>query len=277
MKKYAIAAIALPLILCSCADSESVPLPQTAEEIEYTTEATCEPDLTFDATMESEPALHEVAPADPLGSLGIEPSDYFTPGVWTSLNSDDVGNFYIFDEDGMHGRLIPMSDSDGVDFTYSISGTSMTMYVGEELTPYSASLEKTDDSHVTIHMTFLGTNDELTYLSGISAEGFTFYPARRLAELAERHYYLETGIKPAGVEYLFHSDDMVVLNIWVRDSNGWRKDVESYTVNMFTAAGWSSITFEDIDLSSVPPETTEEASSAFTDDVADITETAEAQ
>ena len=275
MKKTAIIAAILPLILCSCAKNENAPLPQTAEELEYTVEATQEPDLTFDATMESDPALHEVVPADPLASLGIQPSDFFTPGVWTSLNSDDAGNFYIFDEDGMHGRLIPMSDSDGVDFTYSIKGTDMTMYVGEDLTPYSASLEKTDDSHVTIHMTFLGTSDELTYLSGMSAEGFTFYPARKLSELAERYYYLETGIKPAGVEYIFIENDMLVLNIWVRDSNGWRSDVESYTVNMFTAAGWSSITFEDIDLSTVPPAATEEAALSATDDIADMIESSE--
>ena len=77
------------------------------------------------------------------------------------------------------------------------------------------------------------------------------------------------------MEYIFIENDMLVLNIWVRDSNGWRSDVESYTVNMFTAAGWSSITFEDIDLSTVPPAATEEAALSATDDIADMIESAE--
>ena len=64
---------------------------------------------------------------------------------------------------------------------------------------------------------------------------------------------------------------MVVIDLWVLDENGWRSDVESYTVSMFTAVGWSSITFDEIDLSVISTtETTEETLPE--DDIPDIIE-----
>ena len=176
MKKILPLIAALPFVLCSCSDnSELPPSPATIEETaEYTTAYT-EAEILFTETMEDIPPEHELSPADPLNALDIQPSDYFKPGVWTSTYTDDTGNFYIFDEDGLHGRFIPMADAEGVDFTYSIDGSSMTMFVGEELTPYSAELETTGEGHVIIHMTFLGTEYELIYLSGISSEDFSFY------------------------------------------------------------------------------------------------------
>lgn len=268
------AALLLPLLLCGCSAGTPDPVePDTGvitaeDDVPHTENVTWEP---FGDTMEPEPSLDEVSPADMLASLNITPSDYFTPGVWTSSYTDETGNFYIFDPDGMHGELIPMADAEGVDFTYSISGNSMTMYVGEELTPYSAELERTDDGRVIIHMTYLGTQDELTYLTGVSASGFSFYPARRLAKMAERYYTQTTGTELAGVEYNIIENDMVVLNLWVRDQNGWRSDVDSFTVSMFSARGWSSITYDDIDLSAVSyaDETTE---AELSDDIQDIVE-----
>lgn len=173
----------LPLLfLCSCSMNNefSEVQPGTEEHVNMSTaEETVE--VPFNGTMEPIPDEQELSPAEPLKGLNIQPSDYFTPGVYTSEYTDDTGNFYIFNTDGLHGKLIPMADAEGVDFTYSINGDSMTMYVGEELTPYQAELERTDHDTVIIHMTFLGTQDELTYLSGVSADNFTFYPARRLS------------------------------------------------------------------------------------------------
>lgn len=259
-----------PLFLCGCAGTPTESVPGTAEQPLITYESPITEDLSFSDTTEPDPSADELTPIDPLQSLDITPSDYFTPGVWTSLNTDDTGNFYIFDEDGIHGRMIPMADADGVDFLYSISGNEMTMYVGEELTPYSAELQRTSEGHIVINMTFLGTQDELTFLSGVSAGDFSFYPAARLAKMAEKYYTDQTGTKLAGVEYLISEDDMVVLNLWVKDENGWRSDVESYTVSMFTAFGWSSISFEEIDLSSISVTETFEALPE--DDIPDVVE-----
>ena len=259
-----------PFIMTGCGNTPvEVPAPESSEAVTQSYEIMTE-DTPFSDTMETMPGSDELTPVDPLQSLDITPSDYFTPGVWTSLNTDDTGNFYIFDDDGIHGRIIPMADADGVDFIYSISGNEMTMYVGEELTPYSAGLQRTDEGHIVITMTFLGTQDELTFLSNISASSFSFYPAAKLAKMAEKYYTETSGITPAGVEYLISDNDMVVLNLWVKDSNGWRSDVESYTVSMFTAAGWSSISFEDIDLSSVNISVTQETLPE--DDIPDIIE-----
>ena len=260
----------IPMTLCGCAGDNAIP-----EPLPVTAEASTEPDVSseepeFTGTLEELPATAEFEPADPLSSLNIQPSDYFTPGVYTSSYTDDTGNFYIFDPDGMHGSLIPMSDADGVDFTYSITGNQMTMYVGEELTPYSAELETTDEGHIIIHMTYLGTSDELEYLREVSADGFSFYPAKRLAQLAKKYYTEQTGRKLMGVEYYIHEGDLVVLNLYVADENGWRSDVDSYTLSMFSASGWSSITYDDIDLSGVT--LTEEAEPQTSDDIADISE-----
>ena len=73
-----------------------------------------------------------------------------------------------------------------------------------------------------------------------------------------------------GVEYYIHQGDLVVLNLYVADQNGWRNDVDSYTLSMFSAKGWSSITYDDIDLSAVT--LTEEAAPQTSDDVPDIDE-----
>lgn len=269
MKLHYIAA-ALPIFLCGCSGThtESVTV-STIESAETSNEAESV-EIPFTGTMDVSPDIEDLTPADLLESLDITPSDYFTPGVWTSLNTDDTGNFYIFDEDGIHARMIPMADADGVDFAYSITGSSMTMYVGEEMTPYSATLERTDSGAVVIHMSYLGTQDELTFLAGVSADGFNFYPAARLAKMAEKYYTSQTGTEIAGVEYLIAENDMVVLNLWVKDQNGWRSDVESYTISMFTAHGWSSITYDEIDLSAVNLEQfTEEAAE---DDIPDMIE-----
>ena len=88
--------------------------------------------------------------------------------------------------------------------------------------------------------------------------------------MAEMYYTQQTGTELAGVEYLIEDNDMVVLNLWVKDQNGWRSDVESYTVSMFSAKGWSSITYDDIDLSSVSIEVTDEQLPE--DDIQDIIE-----
>lgn len=268
--KYKYLLLVAPLFLCSCAGTPTESVPETAEQPLITYESPITEDLPFSDTTEPDPSADELTPVDPLQSLDITPSDYFTPGVWTSLNTDDTGNFYIFDEGGIHGRMIPMADADGVDFLYSISGDEMTMYVGEELTPYSAELQRTSEGHIVISMTFLGTQDELTFLSEVSAGDFSFYPAARLAKMAEKYYTGQTGTKLAGVEYLISEDDMVVLNLWVKDENGWRSDVESYTVSMFTASGWSSISFENIDLSSVS--VTETLEVLPEDDIPDVIE-----
>ncbi len=250
--KLRYALLLAPLLLCGCSGTaEEIP-PQTntnTTEAQPQTEEFISAETPFSDTIEEAPDEEDLTLADPLDDLEITPSDYFAPGVWTSINTDDTGNFYIFDEDGIHGRIVPMSDADGVDFAYSISGSNMKLYVGEEFTPYSAELERTDEGHVIIHMTYLGTQDELTLLSGVSAGDFNFYPAARLAEMAKIYYKQQSGTEPVGVEYIISENDMVVLNLWVSDENGWRSDVESYTVSMFTAAGWSSITYEDIDLS----------------------------
>lgn len=268
--KRMIIALALPLFLCGCSETNSEIQTISEETVEASVQASTE-EFEFLATMEDIPDEQELYPADPLDTLNITPSDYFTPGIWTSENSDDTGNFYIFDEDGIHGKMIPMADADGIDFAYSISGSNMTMYVGEELTPYSAELERTSEDHVIIHMTFLGTQDELTYLSAVPESGFTFYPAARLAQMAEKYYFNKTGITLAGSEYSIAENDMVVIDLWVLDENGWRSDVESYTVSMFTAVGWSSITFDEIDLSVIATtETTEETLPE--DDIPDIIE-----
>lgn len=269
MKLHYIAAT-LTIFLCGCTATpmESVTV-TTVESAESSAEAESV-EIPFNGTMDVSPDISDLTPADLLESLNITPSDYFTPGVWTSLNTDDTGNFYIFDEDGIHARMIPMADADGVDFAYSVNGNSMTMYVGEEMTPYNATLERTDSGTVIIHMSYLGTQDELTFLSEISADGFSFYPAARLADLADKYYTSQTGKELAGVEYLIAENDMVVLNLWVKDQNGWRSDVESYTVSMFTARGWSSITYDDIDLSSVEAE--QATVEAAEDDIPDIVE-----
>lgn len=265
--KYAV--VVIPILLCGCNGTPSETPVFTDESSDDTLEA-YSVETPFSSTMEDIPDENELSLADPLDNLDITPSDYFTPGVWTSQNTDDTGNFYIFDEDGIHGRIIPMADADGVDFVYSINENRMTMYVGEEFTPYNATLERTDEGHVVICMTFLGTQDELTFLSGVSAGNFSFYPAARLAKMAEMYYAQQTGTELAGVEYLIEDNDMVVLNLWVKDQNGWRSDVESYTVSMFSAKGWSSITYDDIDLSSVIIEVTDEQLPE--DDIQDIIE-----
>lgn len=271
MKRFLPLIAALPLVLCSCSDnSEMPPSPATVEETaEDSTAVYKEAEIPFTETMEDIPLEHELSPADPLGALDIQPSGYFKPGVWTSSYTDDTGNFYIFDEDGLHGRFIPMADAEGVDFTYSIDGSSMTMFVGEELTPYSAELETTDEGHIIIHMTFLGTEDELTYLSGISSENFSFYPGKKLAAMAEKYYEQQTGQELVGVEYIITENDMVILNLYVHDENGWRRDVESYTVSMFSAAGWSSISCEPIDLSTVDMQSAE-VETTTGDDIQDV-------
>ena len=63
---------------------------------------------------------------------------------------------------------------------------------------------------------------------------------------------------------------MVVLNLWIPDENGWRHDVDSFTVSMFSAKGWSSITYDDIDLSTVVLEKDEPISTNDAD-VQDVT------
>lgn len=249
----------LPIIfLCSCSMNSEIPeiLP-TAEESAEVTEEFQSVELPFSGTMESLPGEQELSPADPLAALDIQPSDYFTPGVYTSDYTDDTGNFYIFSSDGIHGQFIPMSDAEGVDFTYTIDGNEMTLFVGEELTPYQAQLERTEEGTIIIHMTFLGTQDELKYLSGVSADTFTFYPASRLARMAKKYYEDTTGVKLVGADYRIVLNDMVAVNMWVNDENGWRSDVDSYTVSMFTAKGWSSITYDEIDLSGVALEADE--------------------
>lgn len=270
MKKYLPIFAALPIVLCSCGgNADSLPAAPTAESTEFC--ISDEPDITFEEfgeTMEILPAEHELSPADPLEQLDIQPSGYFKPGVWLSEFSEDTGNFYIFDEDGIHGRFIPIADAEGVDFAYSINGSSMTMYVGEDLTPYNAELEAIDEEHVIIHMTFLGTQDDLTYLSGFSAEGFTFYPARKLASLAGKYYEQQTGVKPVGVDFKMHTDDLVILEPYVLDENGYRSYVDSYTVSVFSAKGWSSISISDVDLSTVDIPATEEVR-AINDDIPD--------
>lgn len=251
---------ALPLLfLCSCSMNNEFPetVPATSEEAAEATVDLQTVEQPFNGTMESMPGEQELSPADPLAALDIQPSDYFRAGVYTSDYTDDTGNFYIFSSDGMHGRLIPMADADGVDFTYTIDGDDMTLFVGEELTPYQATLERTDEGSIIIHMTFLGTQDELKYLSNISAEDFKFYPARRLAQLSRKYYEDKTGVKLEGVDFKIISDDMVVINMWVNDENGWRSDVDSFTISMFTARGWSSITYDEIDLSTVELENDE--------------------
>lgn len=250
--KFKLSAVLPLLLLCSCSMNNEIPeeIPQTMEPV-YTSTAEETTELPFTYTIEALPGEQELSPADPLKALDLKPSDYFTPGVYTSEYTDDTGNFYIFESDGLHGKLIPMADAEGVDFTYSIDGERMTLYVGEELTPYRAELEKTDHDTIIIHMTFLGTQDELTYLSGVSADNFTFYPARRLAQLSKKYYEDKTGIKLEGVEFKIIESDMVVVNMWVCDENGWRSDVDSFTLSMFTAKGWSSITYDEIDLSAV--------------------------
>ncbi len=267
-----LAAGLLPLILCGCAGGyESVPTVEiTSEETSLCTAETTEE--IFAATIEALPQPHELSPADPLEALNIDPSDYFKPGVWSSTTSEKSGNFYVFDEDGIHGELIPMSDADGVSFAYSISGSSMTMFVGDELTPYNAELEKTDDGSVIIHMTYLGTHDELKYLWEVPEGGFTFYPSKELADKAEKYYTDLTGTELAGVDYHIDKDDMVIIDLWVKDENGWREDVESYTMSMFTGSGWSSVTRERIDLSEVELDEKEETVDASDDNVQDIEE-----
>lgn len=274
MKKILPLTTLIPLLLCGCAGDNAIPEPLivTAEASAETIAAESSEEPEFSGTLEELPPEAEFSPADPLSSLNIQPSDYFTPGVYTSSYTDDTGNFYIFDPDGMHGRLIPMADAEGVDFTYSITGNQMTMYVGEELTPYSAELETTDEGHIIIHMTYLGTSDELEYLKDTPADGFSFYPARKLAQLAKKYYTDQTGQELMGVESYIHEGDLVVLNLYTADENGWRSDVESYTVSMFSAKGWSSVTFDDIDLSGVT--LTEEAQPQISDDIADIPEPA---
>ncbi|MGN1339954.1 MAG: hypothetical protein ACI4WS_06645 [Oscillospiraceae bacterium] len=261
MKRYLPIAAALPLFLCSCGgNTDSLPAVMTTEAAEYW--VSDEQDITFEdfaETMEHLPAEHELSAADPLEPLDIQPSGYFKPGVWLSEFSEDTGNFYIFNEDGVTGRFIPISDAEGVDFTYSIDGSSMTMYVGEELTPYSAELETIDEGHVMIHMTFLGTQDDLTYMMELPDGGFTFYPARKLADLAKEYYKQQTGVEPVGVDYTMYTDEYVVLEPYVRDANGYRSYVESYTVSLFTAKGWSGISIEDIDLSGVVIPASDEA------------------
>ena len=276
-KKTFILAAALPIFLCSCSDNpESLPPESTdTSNSAYTDEYVGEPELPFTETMEPAPQENELSPADPLVSLDIKPSDYFTPGVWTSTYTDDTGNFYIFDEDGIHGELIPMADAEGVSFVYSINGSKMTMYVGEELMPYNAELETIANGHVIIHMTFLGTQDELEHLSGVSSENFTFYPAKKLATLAESYYRQQTDQELAGVEYYITENDMVVINLYTTDENGWRKDVESYTVSMFSAAGWSSIYCEPIDLSAAAEEISEPEQQSVVDDIPDIIDESE--
>ena len=259
------------LLLCSCSIQDEPEVTPSGEVQPYIPTADETVEIPFTATMESLPDERELSPADPLKDLDLQPSDYFRPGVYTSEYTDETGNFYIFDSDGLHGRFIPMADAEGVDFTYSIAGNSMTMYIGEELTPYQAELERTDHDTIIIHMTFLGTQDELTYLSGVSADDFTFYPARLLSQLAGKYYEDSTGVELAGVEYKIIEGNMVVLNLWVSDENGWRSDVDTFTVSMFSAKGWSSITYDDIDLSTV---VLESAGPVFTGgaDIPDVTE-----
>lgn len=273
--KTRLAAGLLPLFLCGCTElHESIPTEETntSETSVYTEGITDE--AIFSGTIEELPQPQEFSPADPLETLDIRPSDYFKPGVWSSTTSEKTGNFYIFDEDGIHGELIPMSDADGVSFVYSITRNRMTMYVGEELTPYRAELEKIDNGSVIIHMTYLGTHDELVYLWEVPDEGFTFYPSRMLAAKAEKYYTETTGTVPAGVDYHIDKNDMVIIDLWVKDENGWRKDVESYTMSMFTGSGWSSITHDKIDLSSVKLGATEEAENSQDDNIPDIEEPA---
>lgn len=271
MKKYLSIAALFPVLLCGCAGGSTIQeILMTAEVTADTVVLASTEEPEFSGTLEELPPTEEFSPADPLDKLNIQPSDYFKPGVYTSSYTDDTGNFYIFDPDGIHGRLIPMADAEGVDFTYSITGNQMTMYVGEELTPYSAELETTDEGHIIIHMTYLETSDELEYLRDVSPDGFSFYPAKKLAQLARKYYERQTGRELMGTEYYIHQGDLVVVNLYVADENGWRSDVDSYTLSMFNAKGGSSITYEDIDLSAVT--LTEEASLQTSDDIPDISE-----
>lgn len=270
MKKPIILILAaMTLSLCSCSNEiEQQPEVFTAEPSAEVTTVYIETEPPFSDTMEPLPPENELSPADPLEALEIIPSGVIKPGVWLSSYTDDTGNFYIFNEDGIHGRFIPIADAEGVDFIYTIDGSSMTLYVGEELTPYNADLEVIDEEHFIIHMTFLDTQDELTYMAGLSSEGFSFYPAKKLAALAQEYYEQQTGQKIVGVDYRMYTGDMVVLNLYVHDRNGWRSDVESYTISMFTAKGWSSISCEPVDLSSVKLTSTEEQT--ISDDIPDV-------
>lgn len=72
-----------PLLLCGCNTTERETLPQTAEATADTRETTSD-EAPFTGTMD-EIGYEELSPADPVQSLSITPSDYFTPGVWTSL------------------------------------------------------------------------------------------------------------------------------------------------------------------------------------------------
>lgn len=275
MKKMLPVLFLLPL-LCSCGANNAVETPSESSEsvgiVLETAEAVMAEttEAEFSGTLEAVPSEDELSDAQPLDALDITPSDYFKAGVWTSSYTEDIGNFYIFDEDGIHGKLIPMADAEGVDFVYSINGDKMTMYVGEELTPYSAELEMIDEEHIIIHMTYLGTQDELEFMPGYSADSFSFYPAKKLAELAEKYYTEKTGTELMGAEYYIHEGELVVVNLYVADENGWRSDVESYTLSMFSAKGWSSITLEEIDLSAV--EMTEDAAVSVDDNIQDIDE-----
>lgn len=270
MKKPIILTLAaMALSLCSCSNEiEQQPEVFTAEPSAEVTTVYIETEPPFSETMEELPPENELSPADPLEALQFKPSGVIKPGVWLSSYTDDTGNFYIFKEDGIHGRFIPIADAEGVDFTYIIDGSGMTLYVGEELTPYDAELEIIDEDNLIIHMTFLGTQDELTYMAEMSPDGFSFYPAKMLAALAREYYEQQTGQKIVGVDYRMYTGDMVVLNLYVHDRNGWRSDVESYTVSMFTAKGWSSVSCEPVDFSSVKLPTTEEHTVA--DDIPDV-------
>ena len=101
MKRFFPFAVLLPLLFCGCAGDNAVhELPMTVEvTVESVVYSTEEPE--FRGTLEELPPTEEFAPADPLSGLDIQPSDYFKPGVYTSSYTDDTGNFYIFDPDGI--------------------------------------------------------------------------------------------------------------------------------------------------------------------------------
>ena len=99
----------LPLLfLCSCSMNNEFSEVQPGTE-EHVTMSTAEEtvEVPFNGTMEPIPDEQELSPAEPLKGLNIQPSDYFTPGVYTSEYTDDTGNFYIFNTDGLHGKLSP--------------------------------------------------------------------------------------------------------------------------------------------------------------------------
>lgn len=245
----------------------------TLEETRQETQEAASTEENFASTIEELPYHAELSPMIPSIEHTIASSDYFRSGVWLSEASEGSCNFYVFYPDGIHGELIPIADADGVAFTYRITGNKMLMLMENSHVPYNAELEKINDNKIVISMVDLGIFDELSYFSEIPEKGFVFYPPSILAKKAGVLFEDTTGVKPAGIDFRLNEDNLVIIDIWVKDSNGWREDIESYTVDMITGCGWSSISFDEIDLSEIEIIVTSEE--AADDNIGDIEEPAE--